>query len=424
MSAQSASHSYTSVDQKLARLSPIPFECNLFRVQDHTRRINVKAYEPEVIAIGPYHHGKPNLQAMEEHKLRYLLELLIQAQESSVERYYMAMRALKDRALKCYAEPISLTDDEFVEMMLLDGCFLLGYILKCNIPSLVRTGDPITFSQVRFGMVHDLLLYENQLPFFIIVQLFSLINVSYPQFSIMSLTQSFLAQTFGYLKIEPGVRAWMSIGDVNHLLGLAYCGLCLPFVQMVPHNVGDDGQGVQFINCTTELQEAGILLKEAKESISFLDVRFTNGVLEIPSFVIEDLTENFFRNLMTYEQYCPATSPYVTDYIIFMNRLINSSKDVELLRRCGIIIDWFGNDVAVHAMLTNLAKNAMRMGKFSYSEVCKNLHLHCRRRRNVWMANLRRNYLNNPWAIISFFAAVLLLILTFTQTVFSILPQV
>ncbi|CAK9167007.1 unnamed protein product, partial [Ilex paraguariensis] len=216
MFEQSADHSYTSIDQKLARLSPIPPDCNLFRVYDHLRRINVKAYEPEIIVIGPYHHGKPNLQAMKEHKLRYLQEFLTQAQESSVERYYMATRDLKDRARKCYLEPISLSDNEFVEMMLFDGCFLLEFIVKYNFHNLVNEGDPLTMNQRT-----------------------SLVN--------------------------PDVSPWMTIKDVNHILGLAHDCLCLSIAQMVSHrNVGVDDEEWEFINCTTELQEARIQLKEAK----------------------------------------------------------------------------------------------------------------------------------------------------------------
>ncbi|CAK9172977.1 unnamed protein product [Ilex paraguariensis] len=133
---------------------------------------------------------------------------------------------------------------------------------------------------------------------------------------------------------------------------------------MVSHrNVGDHDEEWEFINCTTELQEAGIELKEAKGSISLLDIKFTNGVLEIQSLFIKDWTKTIFKNLIVYKQYCPiVTCTYVTDYIIFMYRRINSSKDVELLRRCGIIIHWLGNDVAIHALSTNLAKNVARGG--------------------------------------------------------------
>lgn len=78
----------------------------------------------EIVAIGPHHHGKSKLPNVEEHRLMYLQELLLQRGESSVERYIVASSQLEERTRRCYAEEISLGNDEFVEMMCLDGCFL------------------------------------------------------------------------------------------------------------------------------------------------------------------------------------------------------------------------------------------------------------------------------------------------------------
>ncbi|CAL5395112.1 unnamed protein product [Camellia sinensis] len=69
---------------------------------------NEKAYEPAVVAIGPYHPSKANLQEMELHKLRYLQRLLNRQKEKSVDRYVMAIRELEKRACNCYAETIRL----------------------------------------------------------------------------------------------------------------------------------------------------------------------------------------------------------------------------------------------------------------------------------------------------------------------------
>ena len=97
----------------------------IFRVHDGLRRHNPQAYEPEIVAIGPYHHAKSKLPKMEKHKLWYLHQLLLQRGESSVERYIVASSQLEERTRKCYAEEISPSNDEFVEMMCLDGCFLI-----------------------------------------------------------------------------------------------------------------------------------------------------------------------------------------------------------------------------------------------------------------------------------------------------------
>ncbi|KAL9411145.1 hypothetical protein AB3S75_044854 [Citrus x aurantiifolia] len=57
----------------LRRLTATPSDkFNIFKVPDVLRKLNEKAYEPEMLAIGPYHRGKEQLLAFEEHKTRYL----------------------------------------------------------------------------------------------------------------------------------------------------------------------------------------------------------------------------------------------------------------------------------------------------------------------------------------------------------------
>ncbi|KAK1294797.1 UPF0481 protein [Acorus calamus] len=38
--------------------------------------LNNKAYKPQVVSFGPYHHGEDQLMPMEEHKWRALLQFL------------------------------------------------------------------------------------------------------------------------------------------------------------------------------------------------------------------------------------------------------------------------------------------------------------------------------------------------------------
>jgi hypothetical protein len=47
----------------------------IFRLPRRLKNINGKLLEPQVVALGPYHHGKPQLQIMEELKWRCLATL-------------------------------------------------------------------------------------------------------------------------------------------------------------------------------------------------------------------------------------------------------------------------------------------------------------------------------------------------------------
>jgi hypothetical protein len=60
-------------------------------------------------------------------------------------------------------------------------------------------------------------------------------------------------------------------------------------------------------------------------------------------------------------------------------------------------------------------------GRFYYAQLFEGVEKHCAQRRNVWLVKLRRNHFNSPWSLISFLAALTLLLLTLVQTVFTVM---
>lgn len=112
---------------------------------------------------------------------------------------------------------------------------------------------------------------------------------------------------------------------------------------------------------------------------------------------------------------------HVTDYAFFMHCLIRSTKDVETLRRSGILGNYLGGDDKVYYMLDRLVTNFLRSSDFCYSDVFERLNGHCSGRREKWMARLWRDYFNSPWSLLSFIAAAILLGISIAQLVFTIL---
>ena len=56
--------------------------CAIYKVQERLRELNEKAYTPRVVSIGPIHHGKEKLKAMEDHKRTYLKEFIARTKVS------------------------------------------------------------------------------------------------------------------------------------------------------------------------------------------------------------------------------------------------------------------------------------------------------------------------------------------------------
>ncbi|GMP55586.1 hypothetical protein CsSME_00020356 [Camellia sinensis var. sinensis] len=288
------------LDEKLTHLSGTDSECYIYKVHDRLCWQNEKLYEPEIMAIGPYHHGR---------------------NETSVDRYIVAMRDLQERALRCYANSVWLNKDEFVKMMLLDSCFLVELFLKFTITSIRDRNDPLfKIDWILPTLWRDSLLFENQLPFFVLVELFNMIKVLDPHDNITDLA----------IRYHHCVSQYASLGPVKILYaynGISTCG--------VKHFLG---------------------------------------------------------------------------------------LDVSLLCRYGILKNMLGGDEVVVSILNKISTCVVApRDNFYYSQVFDDVSRYSKQRRNIWTAMLRRNYFNSPWIVISFLGAIMLLLLTLTQTVFSIL---
>ncbi|CAL5404721.1 unnamed protein product [Camellia sinensis] len=179
----------------------------------------------------------------------------------------------------------------------------------------------------------------------------------------------------------------------------------------------------RFIPNATELQEAGVKLEKFEVTGgSLFNIKFDEAKLYIPPLTVEDRTESIVRNLIAYEQYCPDNQRnYVTDYVKFLDCLIDSPKDVEILSRVGIIDNWLGDDEEVSNIFNKISDAVSGTSMhFRYADIFNRVNIYCGQPCNRWMAILKRKYFNGPWAIISVLAGSLLLIFTFAQTLYDV----
>ncbi|KAG5560622.1 hypothetical protein RHGRI_003818 [Rhododendron griersonianum] len=418
------------LDEKLTHLSGAHFEWYIYKIHDGLRRQSKKAYEPEILSIGPYHRGKGHLRMMEEHKLQYLRLLLKRTEETSVDRYVAAMRKLRKRAQGCYADSINLSEEQFVEMMLLDSCFIVEFLRKFSLTMLRDTNDPIfKMDWILHGIWRDLILFENQLPFFILVHLFTMTKIPDPRDNMVDLIirYGYCVREHYICTMSPGferllrISYGISLDDMKHFLGVVHHILSSSVVKLVSYrNICHDEKRWDYIHSATELHEAGIRFKKAKRT-PLLYIRFVNGVIEIPHFAVEERFETFFRNLIAHEEHLQDAGPkYVKDYLTFLCCLINSARDVSLLRRCGILENMLGDDEAVSAVFSKCSRCVqVSRADFCYYGDFNDINAYCKRRQNIWTTKLRRDYFNSPWKIISFLGVVLLLLLSLAQTTLS-----
>ncbi|KAJ6428275.1 hypothetical protein OIU84_023656 [Salix udensis] len=304
-------------------------------------------------------------------------------------------------------------------MLLLDGCFIVELICKITTSGL-QQGDPVTGNSLVFYTVSiDMLLLENQLPFCVLSKLFSM--------AMPHERDPFVSKALCFFKwLFPGMRFKTSnissSQECKHLLDLVYHNCLLPSPFVLPSESEAKIIKLKFIRSAKELKEAGIRFGKQEESYRlFQGVCFEKGMMKIPCLTVVDTTESLFRNLIAYEQCSQRQHLYVTDYIILMDCLINTREDVQILRHCGIIENALGDDEMVCMLFNKLGTYVMPSNHSYYDQLFDRVENHCARRRNVWLAKLRHNYFNSPWSLISVIAALSLLLLTFLQTLFTVM---
>ncbi|KAL7231754.1 hypothetical protein ACSBR2_009899 [Camellia fascicularis] len=418
----------------------------IYRVPQCLLKSDDKAYIPRTVSLGPYHHGRRDLRTMDCHKWRALHRVLKRTQHD-ISLYLDSIKELEQDARACYEGTISLSSNEFVEMMVLDGCFILE-LFRGAIEGFKKLGysrkDPIFAMRASMhSLQRDMIMLENQIPLFILDRLLGLENGDPHQRGLVaklaiqffdplmptdeSLTSSSSSSSFKNLTMfDPFAEQ----GGL-HCLDVFRRSLMRVGPKPVPkhwinrwswqaNRVVADKRRQQLVHCVTVLREAGVKFKKEKTD-RFWDIKFKDGTLSIPRLLIHDGTKSLLLNLIALEQCHLDCNNDITSYVIFMDNLINSPADVAYLHYHGIIEHWLGTDGEVVDLFNRLSEEVLFDIDGSFlSQLSEQVNRYYNYRWNAWRASLRHNYFNNPWAIISFLAAVVLLLITFTQTFYAV----
>ncbi|CBI21372.3 unnamed protein product, partial [Vitis vinifera] len=358
----------------------------IYRLPHYLREGDDKAYIPQIVSLGPYHHGRRRLRNMDRHKWRSLHHILKRTNHD-IEIYLDAMKELEEKARACYEGTICLSSNEFVEMMVLDGCFILelfrGVAGGFKHLGYARNDPVFAIRGSMHSIQRDMIMLENQIPLF----------------PLTKSDRNRLESSLGY------TTTFDPLGDQGglHCLEVFRRSLLRTGPRPVPRiwmkrwshsNRVADKRRQQLIHCVTQLREAGIKFKKRKTD-RFWDIKFKNGILRIPRLLIHDGTKSLFLNLIAFEQCHLDCSNDITSYVIFMDSLINSPEDVGYLHYCGIMEHWLGSESEVADLFNRLCQEVV--------------------------FDINDSYLSSfPWTIISFVAAVVLLALTFAQTFYAV----
>ncbi|XP_071677599.1 UPF0481 protein At3g47200-like [Lolium perenne] len=296
-------------------------------------------------------------------------------------------------------------------------------------------------------VTHDLLLLENQIPFFVVEAIYEVVISN--KVAPTTCKSSIVRYIEMYASFYPtAIRESSRPKDFDHLLHLFHMYFRPSSNQdehhdhTVQHSIHHFLQlGRDYLNHlgsskyhhfpnrwrrATQYHEAGIEFRIRMYSEhtphSLLDIKLRDGILEIPFLLVDEETNVLFRNFIALEQTCPRVGNDVTAYIIFMAKLMSMPDDVALLARKGVIAHHMRTDKDVSQLFTRLTKGVVFdfYGNYYLNHLCLALEAYYQNRLHRWVAWLRHNHLSNPWLVVAAVAGVIVLFCTIAQTVLTV----
>jgi hypothetical protein len=146
------------------------------------------------------------------------------------------------------------------------------------------------------------------------------------------------------------------------------------------------------------------------------------ATLRLPVITLDANTEVVLRNLVAYEAVAVRGPLVLARYTELMNGIIDTSKDVKILRRSGVVVNHMKSNKEAAGMWNGMAR-ATRLTKVPRLDaVISAVNAHRSRSLPARLRKLLRRYVFRSWKMLTLVASVGLLLMTALQTFCSAYP--
>ncbi|KAL2319933.1 hypothetical protein Fmac_028902 [Flemingia macrophylla] len=439
-------------------------ECCIYKVPYNLRKVNKDAYTPQWISIGPIHLAKEELEPMQEHKKRYFHDFWKRvSNEQDMKNYKLYLHTNEEAIRQCYAEKFPhIAKEKFVDMILLDAVFIMELLLRnCSWKSKsskheqeykptksfrLRHCDDLILTQswLSRDISRDLILLENQIPFYVLHKLYQdvvpchdkkkehadgFVDLAVEYFAFYDTQMSSSDETKLVLKKNQSRTNYFSgsllsskkpdnksknkdrfdKSTTRHFTDL------IRYFYLPTDSGRDSGCALHVLRTATKLQDSGVSFeKDVKRRL--LDITFEKkpilssflcfGCLPylkhfkarfvIPQLKVDHTTECVLRNLIAFEQCHYPEKPYICNYVSLVDSLIHTQHDVEMLVEKEVIVHELGSDKEVATLVNGLCKHVVTNSTYYYKTI-NELNKHYQNAWNRTMAALWLVYFRDPW---------------------------
>jgi len=418
------------------------------------------AYTPQVICIGPIHHKNEN-----ELKRRYVNQFFNRLRGGKWEPFQEELantvkncvdeisNYYEDGSLELFKDPKKKT--ELLKMIVWDAAFILELFLKTEeYKKYKKSPEKTSQDDDRYkydyiigkpwltaAIQRDLILLENQLPFFILDDLYKIaakyikpdcscsqcIRFHKPGCDCFRCNQDpkpncscfqcmgFHTPGIGFHK--PDCICFLELSckyfgkynkkKTNPLRILHFTDLVRFFLSS-KHPTAISKGTIIYCDTATRLEEAGMKFKPLEDEC-LLNIKAWNGdsgrnsikkgELHVPTIEINDRTECLLRNLMALEQCHFPKEAYICQYVKFLDLLVDTAEDADLLIKSKVISNSLGKGAAVAELINELCRGIVEVSscKNNYSLLAEKLNDYSKNSYNKSKAFLRRQYFKNVW---------------------------
>ncbi|XP_054811140.1 UPF0481 protein At3g47200-like [Prosopis cineraria] len=402
------------------------------KIPEILRMLNQEAYTPLLVSIGPIHYDHASCREIKKQKVKYNKYFFsrVRNMEALQHNFKDFIESNSEMIFNQYPHSsLWRTKLEICEIILEDAVFILEHFLRNSSPAASPKGDdyPLNTPSFSHNIQRDLLLAENQLPLFVLEELYQRFighdgtpkpkDQEHPTFRNLCLDYfSNLPICLGNQREQERAVRHNSIKHFTDLIRYLY----LPaYFLYFPHESSSNnkrGQQIHSLKSATKLKKAGINFKQVNDR-SLMDIRFKarscQPCLDFPKIIIDDLAEVIFRNIIAFEQhhYNP-TQHHFSAYVRLLRDLIDTPEDVALLVDKYVLVHTLDTNEEVVTLIKKLNKGWV-INSSTYNEIIRAVREYCD---SAWK-HLKFTYFRDLWRTSSTIVGFAVFVFTTTNTV-------